>query len=133
MCWWAFTGLTHILIEGPFVFTPDFFSKNNPNFFDEVCKLQLASISLPTSYYPSYQSRWSFEVSCVVTGKEYSKGDSRYVARDTATVTIEGITAVLEGPASLLAVYVFSHIVILETSISSYNSWKSSEFGVTGY
>ena len=42
------------------------------------------------------------------SGKEYSKGDSRYVARDTATVTVEGITAVLEGPASLLAVYVFS-------------------------
>jgi cholestenol delta-isomerase len=38
-------------------------------------------------------------------GKEYSKGDSRYVARDTATVTVEGITAVLAGPASLLAVY----------------------------
>ncbi|TVU22341.1 hypothetical protein EJB05_32030, partial [Eragrostis curvula] len=77
MCWWAFTGLTHILIEGPFVFTPNFFQKENPNFFDEV---------------------W----------KEYSKGDSRYVARDAATVTVEGITAVLEGPASLLAVYVFS-------------------------
>jgi hypothetical protein len=40
------------------------------------------------------------------SGKEYSKGDSRYVARDAATVTVEGITAVLEGPASLLAVYV---------------------------
>lgn len=86
MCWWAFTGLTHIIIEGPFVFTPDFFTKHNPNFFDEV---------------------W----------KEYSKGDSRYVARDTATVTVEGITAVLEGPASLLAVYAiasgksYSHIL----------------------
>ena len=86
MCWWAFTGLTHILIEGPFVFTPDFFTKTNPNFFDEV---------------------W----------KEYSKGDSRYVARDTATVTVEGITAVLKGPASLLAVYAiasrksYSHIL----------------------
>ncbi|KAF7106309.1 hypothetical protein CFC21_107048 [Triticum aestivum] len=74
MCWWAFTGLTHILIKGPFVSTPDFFAKGNPNYFDEV---------------------W----------KEYSKGDSRYIARDTATVTVEGITAVLEGPASLLAVY----------------------------
>jgi hypothetical protein len=40
-------------------------------------------------------------------GKEYRKGDSRYVASDTATVTVEAITAVLEGPASLLAVYVF--------------------------
>jgi hypothetical protein len=39
MCWWAFTGLTHLLIEGPFVFTPDFFTKTNPNYFDEVCKL----------------------------------------------------------------------------------------------
>ncbi|CAO2207666.1 unnamed protein product [Urochloa humidicola] len=86
MCWWAFTGLTHIMIEGPFVFTPNFFEKENPNFFDEV---------------------W----------KEYSKGDSRYVARDAATVTVEGITAVLEGPASLLAVYAiasqksYSHIL----------------------
>uniref|UniRef100_A0A0E0MQA1 EXPERA domain-containing protein n=1 Tax=Oryza rufipogon TaxID=4529 RepID=A0A0E0MQA1_ORYRU len=49
--------------------------------------------------------------------KEYSKGDSRYVARDPATVTVEGITAVLEGPASLLAVYAiasgksYSHIL----------------------
>lgn len=39
-----------------------------------------------------------------LTGKEYSKGDSRYAGRDAATVTVEGITAVLEGPASLLAV-----------------------------
>jgi hypothetical protein len=46
------------------------------------------------------------------SGKEYNKGDSRYVARDAATVTVEGITAVLEGPASLLAVYVImsSHL-----------------------
>ncbi|KAL6850211.1 hypothetical protein ACP4OV_020838 [Aristida adscensionis] len=86
MCWWAFTGLTHIIIEGTFVFAPDFFRKENPNYFDEV---------------------W----------KEYSKGDSRYVARDPATVTVEGITAVLEGPASLLSVYAiasrksYSHIL----------------------
>jgi hypothetical protein len=37
-------------------------------------------------------------------GKEYSKGDSRYAARDAGIVTVEGLTAVLEGPASLLAV-----------------------------
>lgn len=86
MCWWAFTGLTHILIEGPFVFRPDFFKRENPDYFDEV---------------------W----------KEYSKGDSRYVARDPGTVTVEGITAVLEGPASLLAVYAiasrksYSHVL----------------------
>lgn len=35
-----------------------------------------------------------------IIGKEYSKGDSR----DAGVVTVEGLTAVLEGPASLLAV-----------------------------
>ncbi|KAK9113316.1 hypothetical protein Syun_020113 [Stephania yunnanensis] len=41
----------------------------------------------------------------LISGKEYSKGDSRYAARDAGVVTVEGITAVLEGPASLLLVY----------------------------
>ncbi|MCO5557945.1 hypothetical protein L7F22_011518 [Adiantum nelumboides] len=74
MCWWAFTGLTHFILEGYFVFTPDFYKKTTPIFLAEV---------------------W----------KEYSKGDSRYAARDSAVVVVEGITSVLEGPASLLAVY----------------------------
>lgn len=39
-----------------------------------------------------------------LAGKEYSKGDSRYAARDAGVVAVEGITAVLEGPASLLSV-----------------------------
>ncbi|MCO5581826.1 hypothetical protein L7F22_035715 [Adiantum nelumboides] len=73
MCWWAFTGLTHFILEGYFVFTPDFYKKTTPIFLAEV---------------------W----------KEYSKGDSRYAARDSAVVVVEGITSVLEGPASLLAV-----------------------------
>ncbi|XP_074580085.1 putative 3-beta-hydroxysteroid-Delta(8),Delta(7)-isomerase [Curcuma longa] len=74
MCWWAFTGLTHIILEGYFVFSPDFYKEKTPHYLAEV---------------------W----------KEYSKGDSRYVGRDAGIVTVEGITAVLEGPASLLAVY----------------------------
>lgn len=37
--------------------------------------------------------------------KEYSKGDSRYAGRDSAVIAVEGVTAVLEGPASLLAAY----------------------------
>lgn len=40
-----------------------------------------------------------------LAGKEYSKADSRYVARDPTVVIIEGITAVLAGPGCLLAVY----------------------------
>ncbi|RWW41957.1 hypothetical protein BHE74_00052526 [Ensete ventricosum] len=57
MCWWAFTGLTHIILEGYFAFSPDFYKEKTPHFLAEVC-----------------------------------------------IVTVEGITAVLEGPASLLAV-----------------------------
>ncbi|XP_078447352.1 C-8,7 sterol isomerase [Wolffia australiana] len=73
MCWWAFTGLTHFILEGYYTFSPRFYQEKTPFFLAEV---------------------W----------KEYSKGDSRYAARDPAIVTVEGITAVLEGPASLLAV-----------------------------
>uniref|UniRef100_A0A0D3GHA0 EXPERA domain-containing protein n=1 Tax=Oryza barthii TaxID=65489 RepID=A0A0D3GHA0_9ORYZ len=53
-------------------------------------------------------------------GKEYSKGDSRYVARDPATVTVEAITAVLEGPALLLSVYGFSHLLTKGFTACSY-------------
>lgn len=74
MCWWIFTGLTHIILEGYFAFSPEFYKERTPFYLAEV---------------------W----------KEYSKGDSRYAARDSAIVTVEGITAVLEGPASLLVVY----------------------------
>ncbi|XP_020081297.1 probable 3-beta-hydroxysteroid-Delta(8),Delta(7)-isomerase [Ananas comosus] len=73
MCWWAFTGLTHIILEGYFAFTPEFYKEKTPHYLAEV---------------------W----------KEYSKSDSRYVSRDAAVVTAEGITAAIEGPACLLAV-----------------------------
>ena len=33
-----------------------------------------------------------------LAGKEYSKGDSRYAARDAGVVAVEGLTAVIEGP-----------------------------------
>ncbi|XP_039124454.1 probable 3-beta-hydroxysteroid-Delta(8),Delta(7)-isomerase [Dioscorea cayenensis subsp. rotundata] len=74
MCWWAFTGLTHIILEGYFAFSPDFYKEKTPFFLAEV---------------------W----------KEYSKGDSRYAGRDSAIVTVEAVTAVIEGPACLLAIY----------------------------
>ncbi|KAL9223963.1 hypothetical protein vseg_000043 [Gypsophila vaccaria] len=74
ICWWVFTGLTHMIVEGYFVFSPEFFKDKTGCFLAEI---------------------W----------KEYSKGDSRYAERDPATVALEGITAVIEGPASLLAAY----------------------------
>ncbi|KAI9128799.1 hypothetical protein K1719_000282 [Acacia pycnantha] len=91
MCWWAFTGLTHIILEGYFVFSPELYKDKTANYLAEV---------------------W----------KEYSKGDSRYIARDTAIVSVEGITSVLEGPASLLAVYAIAsgkpYSYILQFAIS---------------
>ncbi|KAG6401314.1 hypothetical protein SASPL_138166 [Salvia splendens] len=90
MCWWIFTGLTHIILEGYFAFTPDFYKVNTPHYLAEV---------------------W----------KEYSKGDSRYVGRDSAVVAVEGITAAIEGPACLLVVYAIakkkSYSYVLQLSI----------------
>ncbi|KAI4347171.1 hypothetical protein L6164_008006 [Bauhinia variegata] len=90
MCWWAFTGLTHIILEGYFAFSPKFYQDKTGWYLAEV---------------------W----------KEYSKGDSRYVGRDAGVVSVEGITAVLEGPASLLAVYAIatgkSYRYILQFSV----------------
>ncbi|KAK7830300.1 putative 3-beta-hydroxysteroid-delta(8) [Quercus suber] len=74
MCWWAFTGLTHMILEGYFVFLQNFIR-----------------IKLLVTWLKFVR-------------KEYSKGDSRYAARDAGVVAVEGLTAVLEGPASLLAV-----------------------------
>ncbi|KAI4381316.1 hypothetical protein MLD38_007398 [Melastoma candidum] len=91
MCWWAFTGLTHMFLEGYFVFSPEFYKDKSAFYLAEV---------------------W----------KEYSKGDSRYAARDSAIVSVEGVTAVLEGPASLLAVYAIatgkSYSYLLQFAIS---------------
>ncbi|WOL12879.1 putative 3-beta-hydroxysteroid-Delta(8),Delta(7)-isomerase [Canna indica] len=90
MCWWVFTGLTHMILEGYFAFSPEFYKEKTPHFLAEV---------------------W----------KEYSKGDSRYAGRESGIVTVEGITAVLEGPASLLAMYAIatrkSYSYILQFSV----------------
>ncbi|PKA52459.1 putative 3-beta-hydroxysteroid-Delta(8),Delta(7)-isomerase [Apostasia shenzhenica] len=92
ICWWVFTGFTHIIVEGYFAFVPDFFRRKSPFYLSEV---------------------W----------KEYSKGDSRYVGRNSAIVSVEGFTAAIEGPASLLAVYAiasrkpYSHILQFAISL----------------
>ncbi|QHO16146.1 putative 3-beta-hydroxysteroid-Delta(8),Delta(7)-isomerase [Arachis hypogaea] len=60
----------------------------------------------------------------IFSGKEYSKGDSRYAGRDAGIVSVEGLTAVFGGPASLLAVYAiatgksYSHILQFAISLS---------------
>ncbi|CAL5199956.1 unnamed protein product [Lathyrus oleraceus] len=102
--WWAFTGLTHIVLEGYFVFAPEFFKDNTGFYLAEV---------------------W----------KEYSKGDSRYVGRDAGVVTVEGLTAVLEGPASLLAVYAIttgkSYSYILQFAISLGQLYGTAVYYIT--
>ncbi|XP_057447086.1 probable 3-beta-hydroxysteroid-Delta(8),Delta(7)-isomerase [Lotus japonicus] len=104
MCWWAFTGLTHIILEGYFVFAPEFFKDKTGFYLAEV---------------------W----------KEYSKGDSRYVGRDAGVVTVEGLTAVIEGPASLLAVYAIatgkSYSYMLQFAISLGQLYGTAVYYIT--
>ncbi|KAH9698196.1 hypothetical protein WN944_026948 [Citrus x changshan-huyou] len=38
ICWWALTGLIHVFQEGYYVFTPDLFNDNSPNFMAEIWK-----------------------------------------------------------------------------------------------
>ncbi|KAE8125120.1 hypothetical protein FH972_019955 [Carpinus fangiana] len=106
MCWWAFTGLTHMIVEGYFAFSPEFYKDKTGFYLAEV---------------------W----------KEYSKGDSRYAARDAGIVTVEGLTAVLEGPASLLAVFAIatgkSYSYILQFAISLGQLYGTAVYFVTSY
>lgn len=76
VCWWVATGLIHTLLEGPYVVRTDLFQRDH------------AHSDFPTEVW-----------------KEYAKGDSRYAVRDSCIVAIEGITAFLAGPGSLLAAY----------------------------
>jgi hypothetical protein len=39
---------------------------------------------------------------CGYAGKEYSKADSRYATRDDFVISMEAVTAFLEGPGCLL-------------------------------
>ncbi|CAJ2636925.1 unnamed protein product [Trifolium pratense] len=102
--WWAFTGLTHFILEGYFAFTPEFYKDNTGFYLAEV---------------------W----------KEYSKGDSRYAARDAGVVTVEGLTAVLEGPASLLAVYAIAtgkpYSYILQFAVSLGQLYGTAVYFIT--
>lgn len=39
MCWWVFTGLTHMIIGGYYVFSPEFFKDKSGFYMAEVCEL----------------------------------------------------------------------------------------------
>ncbi|CAI9778642.1 unnamed protein product [Fraxinus pennsylvanica] len=72
-----------------------------------------------------------------MAGKEYSKGDSRYAARDSCVVTVEGITTVVEGPACLLAVYAIatkkSYRYTLQLAISLGQLYGTALYFITSY
>ncbi|KAG8371662.1 hypothetical protein BUALT_Bualt13G0111500 [Buddleja alternifolia] len=55
MCWWIFTGLIHVLVEGYFVFSPEFYKENTPHYPTEVWK-----------EYSKGDSRYASRDSCVV-------------------------------------------------------------------
>uniref|UniRef100_A0A2C9UW69 EXPERA domain-containing protein n=1 Tax=Manihot esculenta TaxID=3983 RepID=A0A2C9UW69_MANES len=73
----------------------------------------------------------------ILSGKEYSKGDSRYAARDAGIVAVEGLTAVLEGPASILAVYAIamgkSYSYILQLAISLGQLYGTAVYFITSF
>lgn len=48
MCWWAFTGLTHMILEGYFVFSPEFYKDKTGFYLAEVCESFTCSLTLPT-------------------------------------------------------------------------------------
>nr|GEZ80957.1 probable 3-beta-hydroxysteroid-delta(8),delta(7) -isomerase [Tanacetum cinerariifolium] len=95
-----------MILEGYFVFTPEFYKQKSPNYLDEV---------------------W----------KEYSKGDSRYVGRDSAVIAVEGITAVLEGPACILAAYAIatrkSYSHLLQIAIALGQLYGTAVYFITSY
>ncbi|GFZ07017.1 hypothetical protein Acr_18g0011870 [Actinidia rufa] len=70
-------------------------------------------------------------------GKEYSKGDSRYAARDSGVVAVEEITTVLEDPACLLALYAIatrkSYSYILQVAISMGQLYGTAVYFPTSY
>lgn len=43
MCWWIFTGLTHMVLEGYFVFSPEFYKDKTHFYLAEVCKFLFLS------------------------------------------------------------------------------------------
>ncbi|GKC20835.1 probable 3-beta-hydroxysteroid-delta(8),delta(7) -isomerase, partial [Tanacetum coccineum] len=69
--------------------------------------------------------------------KEYSKGDSRYIGRDSTVVAIEVITILLEGPACLLAAYaiatrkVYRHL--LQIAVSLGQLYGTALYFITSY
>ncbi|CAK9133294.1 unnamed protein product [Ilex paraguariensis] len=95
-----------MILEGYFVFSPEFFKKKTPCYLTEVLK-------------------------------EYSKGDSRYAAKESGIVAVEGITAVLEGPASLLAAYAIAtkkpYSCLLQAAISLAQLYGTAVYFITSY
>ncbi|KAK4740742.1 hypothetical protein SAY87_024330 [Trapa incisa] len=71
MCWWAFTGLTHMILEGYFVFSPDFYKNPSGFYLAEVWK-----------EYSKGDSR-------------YAGRDSTIVTVEGLTVVIEGPACLL--------------------------------------
>ena len=49
MCWWAFTGITHLIVEGYFAFSPEFYKEKTGFYLAEVCESFNCSFTLLTA------------------------------------------------------------------------------------
>ncbi|KAG0567255.1 hypothetical protein M758_7G156400 [Ceratodon purpureus] len=143
MCWFAFSGLTHIILEGYFVFTPDFFTFTKPHLLAEVWKeyskadsryvgrdptvvviegitavlagpgCLLAVYAIATK--PVYEHTLQLVVS---TAQLY--GDIVYFA----TVILKGVEICLPGPVYYWFYYIFMNgIWVVIPLLISFRSW----------
>ncbi|KAL9369684.1 hypothetical protein Peur_040883 [Populus x canadensis] len=69
MCWWAFTGLTHVILEGYFVFSPEFYK----DYLAEVCDSRYAARDAVEGVTAAFEGPASLlAVYAIASGKSYS-------------------------------------------------------------
>ncbi|KAL3609594.1 hypothetical protein D5086_000614 [Populus alba] len=94
-------------------------------------------LKLP-GYVPNFFTQFTivsvYGLSSLLVGENIAKVISRYAARDAV---VEGVTAVFEGPASLLAVYAIasgkSYSYILQFSVSLGQLYGTAVYFLTAY
>ncbi|KAF7063173.1 hypothetical protein CFC21_069696 [Triticum aestivum] len=106
MCWWAITGLTHLIIEASLLFTPNYLTKENPSFFDEIWK-----------EYSKADSR-------------YATGDTTTTAVEVIAVFLQGPLSLLAVYAIASRK---SYNYILQFSVSMSHLYSMLIFYITAY
>jgi hypothetical protein len=135
VCWFLCTGLIHLVVEGWVVAVPGFFRDTSKNILSEICESELLPYptsvypylsgipcvnhpARPTNRPPLNRPQCNHPLPppdpqpTPLTpnrrhppGKEYAKADSRYATRDDFVISMEAVTAFVEGPGCFLIVW----------------------------